>query len=116
MTVKGLDVPVAVNEPGDDVTVYPVIALPLARAPLNVTVAWAFPAVAVTVVGAVGANDAELTVNVAAVLVTLPAVLLITHSYLVPLLAVVVAGVVYEEFVAPLMAVYVEAPVASCIH
>jgi len=30
------------------------MALPLAKAPLKVTVAWVFPAAAVTVVGAVG--------------------------------------------------------------
>ena len=37
---------------------------------------------------------AGLTVNVAELLVTLPAVLVTTHSYIVPLLATVVAGVV----------------------
>ena len=62
----------------------------------------------------VGAGS--LTVNVAALLVTLFTVLVTTHSYLVPLFDVVVAGVVYVALVAPLMAVYVVAPDASCYH
>ena len=55
----------AVNDPGVDVTVYPVIALPLANAPLKVTVACALPAAALTVVGAVGTPD-SVTLVVAA--------------------------------------------------
>ena len=42
----------------------------------------------------VGSTTAVFTVSVAVALVTLPAVLLTTTSYLVPLCAVVVAGVV----------------------
>ena len=58
---------------------------------------------------------AGLTVKVAAVLVTLPAILVTTHSYLVPLFATVVAGVVYEALVAPVILVNVT-PSALCIH
>jgi hypothetical protein len=46
---------VAVNPPGDEVTVYPVIwDPPLEAGAVQVTVAWALPAVAVTAVGAPG--------------------------------------------------------------
>ena len=54
-------------------------------------------AVTVTLVGwvvIVGVAGVGLTVKVAGLLVTLPAELVTTHSYCVPLLAVVVAGVV----------------------
>ena len=54
VTIIGLDAPDFVIDPGVDVTVYPVIALPFAPAPENVTVAWVLPPTAVTVVGAVG--------------------------------------------------------------
>ena len=60
VTVNGLAAPVAVKPPGDDVTVYEVIGLPFALAPLNVTVAWVSPGAAVTVVGAPG-NPAGVT-------------------------------------------------------
>jgi hypothetical protein len=51
----GLAVPVPVNPPGLEVTVYPVIAEPpLLTGAVNVTVACAFPAVAVPIVGAPG--------------------------------------------------------------
>ena len=76
-------------------------------------------AVTVTLTGwvvIVRADDAAFTVNVAALLVTLPAVLVTTHSYLVPLLAVVVAAVVYVAFVAPTIAVKVLAPGTSSCH
>ena len=53
--VIGLAAPVAVLLPGLEVTVYPVIAEPpLLAGAVNVTVAWAFPAVAVPIVGAPG--------------------------------------------------------------
>ena len=52
-------------------------------------------------------STATLTVKLAVVLVTLPAVLVTTHSYKVPLLAAVVAGVVYEALVAPVIFVNV---------
>ena len=63
-----------------------------------------------------GATGVGLTVNVAGLLVALPAELVTTHSYCVPLLAVVVAGVVYEALVAPPIAVKLPAPEASCCH
>ena len=62
-----------------------------------------------------GGTCAELTVNVTPLLVTLPAVLVTTHSYKVPLLAIVVAGVVYEALVAPVIFVNVT-PSVLCIH
>ena len=66
VTVIGLAVPVAVLPPGDEVTVYEVIGLPpLEAGGLKLTVACAFPAVAVTssgllahVAGAVGVKAA----------------------------------------------------------
>ena len=55
VTVIGLDEPVPVFPPGFEVTVYPVIAEPPSlTGAVNVTVAWAFPAVADTPVGAPG--------------------------------------------------------------
>ena len=56
VTKIGLDVPVNVAGlvAGVGVTVYKVIGLPLAEAPLKVTVAWVFPPTAVTVVGGKG--------------------------------------------------------------
>ena len=55
VTVIGLDAPVPVKPPGDDVTVYEVTAVPpLAAGALKLTVAWAFPATADTAVGAPG--------------------------------------------------------------
>src|SRR5260370_40582659 len=57
MTVALVAVPVAVavNPPGDEVTLYPVIGdPPLEAGAVQVTVAWALPAVAVTAVGAPG--------------------------------------------------------------
>ena len=51
----GLEEPVAVNPPGLEVTVYMVIVEPPSLAgAVNVTVAWAFPAVADTPVGGPG--------------------------------------------------------------
>jgi hypothetical protein len=52
--VSGLPAPVAVNPPEEDVTVYDVIAAPLAGGALNVTVAWWLPGLAATSVGAPG--------------------------------------------------------------
>ena len=57
-----------------------------------------------------------LTINVAALLVALPTELVATHSYSVPLLAIVVAGVVYEALVAPEIDENEPAPGASCFH
>jgi hypothetical protein len=55
VTVIGLTEPVAVKPPELEVTVYPVITEPpLLPGAVNVTVAWAFPAVAVPIVGAPG--------------------------------------------------------------
>jgi hypothetical protein len=48
----------AVNPPGDDVTVYPVIAAPpLSVGAVQDTSAWRLPAVAKTVVGAVATRE-----------------------------------------------------------
>ena len=53
--VIGLVVPVPVVLPGLEVTVYPVIAEPpLLTGAVNVTEAWAFPAVAVPIAGGPG--------------------------------------------------------------
>ena len=55
VTVIGLDAPVFVMPPGFEVTVYEMIALsPLETGAAKITIAWAFPAVAVTSVGAPG--------------------------------------------------------------
>ena len=55
LTVIGLAVPVPVIPPGLEVTVYPVMARPpLLDGTPNVTEAWAFPFVAVPIVGASG--------------------------------------------------------------
>jgi len=55
VTEIGLVEPVPVKLPGFDVTVYPVIAEPpLLVGAVNVIDAWAFPAVAVPIVGALG--------------------------------------------------------------
>jgi hypothetical protein len=55
VTVIGLAVPVPVILPGLEVTVYPVMAEPpLLAGGVNVTVAWAFPFVAVPIVGGPG--------------------------------------------------------------
>ena len=70
--------------------------------------------VKLSIIGVVG--KATLTVNDAVLLVTLPDELLTTHSYCVPLLADVTAGVVYVTLVAPLMAVKLDCPSAFCIH
>jgi hypothetical protein len=51
VTIIGLAVPVPVILPGVEVTVYPVIPEPPDGA-VKVSVAWAFPAVATTLVGA----------------------------------------------------------------
>ena len=60
VTVIGLAVPVAVLLPDVEVTVYKVIELPpLAAGGLKLTVAREFPAVAVPIVGALGAVAAE---------------------------------------------------------
>jgi hypothetical protein len=63
--VSGEEPPVAVNPPVLDVTVYEVMAEPpLLPGALNVIVAWPFPAVALTPVGALGtfAGTIELLV------------------------------------------------------
>ena len=58
VTVKGLAVPVAVIPPGLEVTVYPVIAEPPSlTGAVKVTEAWAFPFVAVPIVGAPGTDE-----------------------------------------------------------
>jgi len=55
VTVIGLDAPLSVKPPGDDVTVYEVTAVPpLAAGALKLTVACVFPATADTPVGAPG--------------------------------------------------------------
>jgi hypothetical protein len=55
VTVRGLAEPAAVIAPGLEVAVYPVIvAPPLLTGAVNATVACAFPAVAVPIVGAPG--------------------------------------------------------------
>ena len=64
------------------------------------------PAVTVWVAGCVvmdGATAAAFTVKIALPLVALPAELVITTEKVDPLSAVVVAGVVYELDVAPVM-------------
>jgi hypothetical protein len=58
--VIGLDAPLALMFPGDEVTVYPVTAEPPSEAgAVKLTVACAFPAVAVAPVGAPGAVGGE---------------------------------------------------------
>ena len=71
VTTNGLVVPVAVKLPGLEVTVYPVMAEPpLLAGAVKVMEAWAFPAVAVPMVGAPGTVagvtefEAELAVPV----------------------------------------------------
>jgi hypothetical protein len=55
LTVIGEDVPVPVNPPGDEITVYPVIAPPpTLEGAVKVTDAEASPPVAVPIVGASG--------------------------------------------------------------
>ena len=55
VTITGLAAPVPVILPGLEVTVYPVIAEPPSLTGAeNITDAWAFPAVAVPIVGAPG--------------------------------------------------------------
>jgi hypothetical protein len=55
VTVTGLDVPVPVNPPGDDVTVYEITAEPpLGAGGVKLTVAWLLAAIADTPVGAPG--------------------------------------------------------------
>ncbi len=55
VTTKGEFAPVAVKLPGEDVTVYPVMAPPpLEAGGVNATLAWPFPAVATGLVGAPG--------------------------------------------------------------
>ena len=46
--------PVAVKFPGEDVTLYPVMGLQLEAGSVNATLAWALPAVATGLVGALG--------------------------------------------------------------
>jgi hypothetical protein len=53
-TTRGELVPVAEIFPGEDVTVYPVMGLPLEAGAVNATLAWALPAVATGLVGASG--------------------------------------------------------------
>jgi len=60
--VIGLDEPVAVTPPGLEITVYPIIALPPSEAgAVKLTVACAFPIVAVTPVGVPGAVGCGVT-------------------------------------------------------
>jgi hypothetical protein len=66
VTVIGLAVPIAVILPGVEVTVYPVIPEPAGA--VKVIVAWAFPAVATTFVGA-----ASWVVNVSSFPYAVPA-------------------------------------------
>jgi hypothetical protein len=55
VTTTGEDAPVPVNPPGDEVTVYVVIALdPTFVGSVKATDAWASPAVAVPIIGALG--------------------------------------------------------------
>jgi hypothetical protein len=54
VTTRGEPAPVAVLFSGEDVTVYPVMGLPLEAGTVNATLAWAFPAVATGLVGAPG--------------------------------------------------------------
>ena len=66
------------------------------------------PAVTSALTGCVvidGATPAALSVSVAALLVALPALLVTTTANSEPLSELVVAGVVYVEAVAPLIAV-----------
>jgi hypothetical protein len=61
-TVSGEFEPDDVRPPGDDVTVYPVMGLPpLLTGAVNITVAWALPAVAEALVGAPGTFGAGVT-------------------------------------------------------
>ena len=70
VTVIGLDEPVPVMLPGEEVTVYPVIDDPPVAPAVNVTEACAFPPVAVPIVGACGTvvavtpDEAELAEEV----------------------------------------------------
>ena len=84
--VRGDEPPVAVNPPVFEVTVYDVIAEPpLLPGALNVIVAWPFPAVAFTLVGAFGtvAGTTELLVP-DGVLVPAPFVAVTVNVYVVP--------------------------------
>ena len=64
VTVIGLAVPVPVKPPGLEVTVYPVIGEPpLLSGAVNVTVARAFPFVAVPIVGAPGTDEGGIGVT-----------------------------------------------------
>jgi hypothetical protein len=66
VTVIGLAVPVAVWPPEDEVTVYEVIGLPpLEAGGVKLTVACAFPATAVTLVGAPGTVACVVVVKAA---------------------------------------------------
>ena len=69
------------------------VGVPVATT-VNVAVAGAVTVAFIGWVVIVGVAGVGFTVSVAAVLVTVPAELVTTHSYCVPLLAVVVAGVV----------------------
>ena len=66
-----------------------------------------FGADTVWLVGSVDILGNAYTVSVAGVVVSVPAVLVTTHSYSVPLLATDVAEVVYDALVAPTMDVHV---------
>jgi hypothetical protein len=86
VTVIGLAAPVAVIAPGDDVTVYEVIALPFAAGAVKVTVAAALPRTALTAVGAPG-TAAGVTATEAADAELVPAALVAVtvKVYAVPL-------------------------------
>ena len=85
-------------------------------ATVNVAVAGAVTVVLTGCCVKTGLAGVGLTVKAAALLVTLLMEFVTTHLYCVPLLATVVAGVVYEALVAPPIAVKELSPGASCIH
>ena len=98
IAVSVLPPTVAVLPPGDDVTVYPVMALPpLFVGAVQVTVAWALPPVAVPIVGAPGtvAGVTELDAAEAALL-PMALVAKTVNVYAVPLVRPVTVAVKVE--------------------
>jgi hypothetical protein len=90
-TTIGDDAPVPVNEPGDDVTVKPVIVEPPLPPAVNVTEAWAFPAVAVPIVGASGTVDGVAELDAADDPLVPYALVAVTDTvYAVPLVSPVI--------------------------
>jgi hypothetical protein len=63
VTVKGELAPDAVKPPGLDVTVYETVPLPVYAGTVNVTTAWASPAVAETLVGTPGVRPDWLALD-----------------------------------------------------